>query len=186
MSHALFPETTGNGTVPLGPRGSQATASRSTARRASRSAAAIALAVTLSSGAIVGLAEPAAAVSLLDARSGVVKLTNVKRAVKGCKALKVSKRLTTSAQRHANDMSKKDYFSHTSADGTTWDQRIERAGWKRPAGENIAVGFPSAVGVLKGWMDSPGHKRNILDCNFKYIGVGYAADGGYWVQDFGY
>jgi uncharacterized protein YkwD len=179
MSHAHFPPAPGNSAEPI--RGGAG---------ATRSILALAIALALAFGALVGLARPADAVtistSLLDTRTAVVHLTNLKRAVKGCKPLKVSTRLTTAAQRHANDMSRKDYFSHTSADGTKWYERIEDAGWTRPGGENIAMGFTSATSVLKGWMASPGHKRNILDCHFHYIGVGYASSGKYWVQDFGY
>ncbi len=83
-------------------------------------------------------------------------------------------------------MSEHDYFSHTSRSGRTWDSRITKAGWKYPGGENIARGFSSPAGVVKAWLKSPGHKRNIMDCNFRYIGIGYDSDGDYWVQDFGY
>ena len=136
-----------------------------------------------------GLAAPAAAAtapSLAEKRTAVIKLTNKERAAKGCDPVKVSERLTTAAQRHATDMAAKDYFSHTSLDGRLWWQRIEAVGYKNPAGENIASGFDTAAAVVKGWMDSPGHKRNILDCRFNKIGIGFSADGQYWVQDFGY
>jgi uncharacterized protein YkwD len=142
------------------------------------------LAIALS--LFVGSARPAEAATLYDLRSAVVKLTNVARATKGCKPLKVNYRLTKAAQYHARSMSEKNFFSHTSANGTVWHKRIRNFGYSSPAGENIAYGFLSAAGVLKGWMNSPGHKRNIMDCNFRYIGVGYAANGKYWVQDFGY
>lgn len=147
------------------------------------------LALALALGALTALARPADAATstgLLNLRSAVVELTNVARATKGCKPLRVSVRLTNAAQAHAKDMSKYDYFSHTSRGGRTWDSRIERYGWKYPGGENIARGFSSPTGVVKAWIRSPGHKRNIMDCSFRYIGIGYVADGGYWVQDFGY
>lgn len=146
---------------------------------------AAALAVAMS--VLVGSARPAGATtSLLSLRSSVVHLTNVARAAKGCRPLKVSVRLTNAAQGHATDMSRKHYFSHTSLDGTSWITRIRRAGWTTPGGENIAYGFLSPTGVLKAWMNSPGHRRNLLDCHFHYIGVGYASGGHYWDQDFGY
>jgi uncharacterized protein YkwD len=116
----------------------------------------------------------------------VIDLSNVPRLAKGCPALKKSVRLTKAAQKHAADMAANKYFSHTSRDGRTWVERIAQAGWKKPAGENIASGFTAAASVLTGWMDSAGHRRNILDCSFRYIGVGYAPKGNYWVQDFGY
>jgi uncharacterized protein YkwD len=83
-------------------------------------------------------------------------------------------------------MSATDYFSHSSADGTTWYARIKSFGVKYPGGENIAEGFYSAAAVMAAWLASPGHRANILDCRFRSIGVGQASAGGYWVQDFGY
>ena len=147
------------------------------------------LTITAALAVSAGLAAPAAAAStpsLDEARTAVIKLTNDKRAAKGCAPLKASDRLTTAAQRHAKDMAAKNYFSHTSLDGRQWDQRIRAAGYAKPAGENIAHGFTAPAEVVQGWMNSPGHKRNILDCKFNKIGIGYTAAGDYWVQDFGY
>jgi uncharacterized protein YkwD len=151
------------------------------------------LATGLSATALVGAslfgsASPAAASgpSRAELRAAVVKLTNQMRADKGCKPLRTSERLTKAAQRHANDMAAKNYFSHTSLNGTQWYERIRAAGYHDAAGENIAYGFATPRGVVKAWMKSPGHRRNILDCSFKAIGVGYNGDGKYWVQDFGF
>lgn len=124
--------------------------------------------------------------STADLRASVIELTNTARAVKGCDPLKDKAQLTRAAQAHAADMAATRYFSHTSKNGRSWDDRILAAGWKSPGGENIAFGFDDATRVVKAWMDSPGHRRNILDCTFTSIGVGYSATGGYWVQDFGY
>jgi uncharacterized protein YkwD len=143
------------------------------------------VAVAVTAG-LAGPASAATSTSLAEKRTAVIKLTNKERAAKGCAPLKASNRLTTAAQRHANDMAAKDYFSHNSLDGRQWWQRIEALGYKNPAGENIAYGFDTASSVVKGWMNSPGHKRNILDCKFNKIGIGFTADGKYWVQDFGY
>lgn len=66
------------------------------------------------------------------------------------------------------------------------DRRIRDAGYRRPGGENIAFGQPDAAEVMADWMHSPGHRRNILDCRLRRIGVGHSATGDYWVQDFGY
>jgi uncharacterized protein YkwD len=160
------------------------------ARRSAWGARAAAVGTALAVSAIPSVAAAdsasAATSSTAEVRTAVVKLTNVARVAAGCKELKVSVRLTKAAQGHAKDMAAEDYFSHTSADGRTWDQRIRDADWDKPAGENIAYGFKTSVDVLKGWMKSPGHKRNILNCKFRYIGIGYSADGLYWVQDFGY
>jgi uncharacterized protein YkwD len=143
----------------------------------------------LAAAALLSAAAPAEAAgspSQAELRASVVKLTNKARVAKGCKPLKRSPKLHKAAQRHARDMSAKDYFSHTSANGRAWHTRIRAAGYTKPGGENIAYGFRTPAGVMKGWMNSPGHRRNILDCNFKRIGIGYTADGRYWVQDFGY
>ena len=156
---------------------------KSTAKRIT----AVLAAAAITSGALLGAASPAdAASSTVELRNAVVKLTNSARATKGCKPLKQNSRLTNAAQGHANDMAAKNYFSHTSANGRSWDQRIKKAGWKKPGGENIAYGFDAAGAVVNAWLNSPGHKRNIMDCQFKYIGIGFNADGDYTVQDFGY
>jgi hypothetical protein len=70
--------------------------------------------------------------------------------------------------------------------GRTFDQRIRAAGYPSPGGENIAKGYVSASAVMTGWMNSPGHRANILNCSFTALGVGYDTRGNYWVQNFGY
>jgi uncharacterized protein YkwD len=78
------------------------------------------------------------------------------------------------------------YFSHTSLDGRTFDERIRDAGYTRPAAENIAKGQRSADDVMRAWMNSKGHRANILNCSYAAIGVGLDTRGWYWTQDFGY
>jgi len=119
-------------------------------------------------------------------RTEVNTLTSTARKLAGCRPLVISSRLDRSAQQHASEMAAKDYFSHSSADGTSWIKRIKRAGYKQPGGENIAQGFPTAASVLLAWMNSPDHRANILDCQFRKIGIGWAGPNDYWVQDFGY
>jgi uncharacterized protein YkwD len=138
------------------------------------------------STALVGLPQSHAAATTSVFQTAINTLTTTARLAHGCKPLKLNSKLSKAAQKHANDMSKYDYFSHTSRNGTTWSKRIKKAGYPDPGGENIAMGFPTAVSVVHAWLHSPGHRRNILDCNFKKIGVGFAHDGHYWVQDFGY
>ena len=135
---------------------------------------------------LIGAPQSHAAASTTVFQTAINTLTNTARLAHGCKPLKLSGKLNKAAQKHAKDMSKYDYFSHTSRNGTTWSKRIKKTGYKYPGGENIAVGFPTAVSVVQAWLHSPDHRRNILDCNFRYIGVGYAPTGNYWVQDFGY
>lgn len=133
-----------------------------------------------------------AATSTTTLRTQVNTLTTAARKLAGCAALVVDSHLTKSAQQHATEMSAKNYFSHSSADGTSWITRIKKAGYKNPGGENIARGYPTAAAVEVAWMNSPGHRANILDCQYRKIGVGWAGPGswggpgGYWVEDFGY
>ncbi|WP_433279734.1 CAP domain-containing protein [Pseudonocardia xinjiangensis] len=113
----------------------------------------------------------------------VIAATNAERKSAGCGALVRDARLTTAAQEHASDMASRRYLSHTDKDGDTFDERIRDAGYSSPGGENIARGQRTAAEVVQDWMESAGHRRNIEDCSFRTIGVGYAGD--YWVQDFG-
>jgi uncharacterized protein YkwD len=118
----------------------------------------------------------------------VVRLVNVARAGAGCAALHVDSRLTTAAQLHSQDMAKRNYFSHTSLDGRSpWD-RMRAQGYAYGSGENIAAGYTTPEAVMKGWMNSSGHRANILNCSSKAIGVGVGKGGSYgiyWTQDFG-
>ena len=104
-------------------------------------------------------------------------------------ALTYNTALEQAAQVHATDMATKNYFSHTSQDGRTFDQRITAAGysWTRIA-ENIAAGQSTPESVVAGWLTSAGHCANIMNPALKELGVGYAQGGSYghyWVQDFG-
>lgn len=116
----------------------------------------------------------------------VVTLTNAARQDAGCAPLRVEAGLTASAQGHAQDMAARDYFSHTTPEGVTFDRRIRNAGYARPGAENIAQGSRTAEGVMELWMESPGHRANILNCDLNAIGVGLDQDGFYWVQNFGF
>lgn len=137
-------------------------------------------------------AEPAATPAPSDsaAPSGavaeVLALVNKERAAVGCPALTVNEKLTKAAQAHSEDMAAHSNMSHTGSDGSDPGTRITRAGyqWSTYA-ENVAYGYDTAAKVMEGWMNSPGHKRNILDCNVKEIGIGLAQPGQYWTQDFG-
>lgn len=116
----------------------------------------------------------------------VVALVNSARGKAGCSALTVNAKLTKAAQSHSDDMSGSQAMSHTGSDGSSPGDRITSAGYDwRTYGENVAYGYPTAESVMAGWMSSPGHKANILNCAFKEIGVGLAKDGYYWTQDFG-
>jgi uncharacterized protein YkwD len=116
----------------------------------------------------------------------VIALVNDERAKSGCDPLSEESHLTKAAQDFSDQMSAENFFSHTSPDGTTFDQRIRTAGYPKPGAENIAKGQTSAAQVMDAWMNSEGHRANILNCSLTRIGVGYTAKGSYWVQDFGY
>lgn len=116
----------------------------------------------------------------------VTRLTNVERAKAGCGAVRVDSRLAAAAQAHSRDMVDRDYFSHTSPDGKGPGDRASAAGYQRWSGENIAAGYPTPAAVVQGWMNSPGHKANILNCQSKATGVGYDARRNMWTQMFGF
>ena len=119
----------------------------------------------------------------------VVRLTNVERAANGCSALSANAKLTAAAQLHSEDMAAKNYFSHTSLDGRGPGQRITAQGYAfRSWAENIAAGQQTPASVMGAWMNSAGHKANILNCSLTQIGVGIAKGGSYgiyWTQNFG-
>jgi uncharacterized protein YkwD len=121
--------------------------------------------------------------SVSGVAAAVIEETNQERREAGCGALAPDSRLADAAQSHAADMAENDYFAHESEDGTRFDQRIRAEGHPSPGGENIAKGQTSAGQVVREWMDSAPHRRNILNCAFRTIGVGHSDD--YWVQDFG-
>lgn len=97
--------------------------------------------------------------------------------------------LEVAAEKHAKDMARNHYFSHTSKDGRTMDKRAIAAGYTYDGfksfavGENIAQGQMSITEVMTGWLNSPGHCKNLMNPQFKEVGV--ALYDTYWVQDFG-
>jgi uncharacterized protein YkwD len=116
----------------------------------------------------------------------VVALVNDERAQAGCKPLTEESHLTKAAQDYSDDMSARNFFAHTNPEGVTFDQRIKIAGYSKPGAENIAKGQTSAAQVMDAWMNSEGHRANILNCSLTKIGVGVTTKGWYWTQDFGY
>ncbi len=116
----------------------------------------------------------------------VLALVNQERAAAGCGALSADSRLTTAAQKHSDDMSARGYFSHTTPEGVTFAERIKAAGYPSPGAENIAKGSTTAEQTMRMWMNSDGHRRNILNCSYTELGVGVAKSGWYWTQTFGF
>jgi len=92
--------------------------------------------------------------------------------------------LALAAQGHSEDMFKKNFFSHTGSDGSTLGVRVSRSGYDwQTCGENIAMGHKTEKDVIEGWINSPGHCKNIMNPNFKEMGVFKSGD--YWTQVFG-
>ncbi|WP_055107840.1 CAP domain-containing protein [Paenibacillus ihumii] len=113
----------------------------------------------------------------------VVALVNEERKNAGLKPLVVHTNLSRMAKDKAIDMYKNGYFSHTSPKhGSPFDMMDAYNITYRYAGENIAKGQKTPAEVVSAWMDSPGHKANILNPKYTLIGVGYY--NGHWVQEF--
>ena len=121
----------------------------------------------------------------------LLRLTNLERQKAGLAPLKLSLPLTRAAQLHSTDMARNGYFSHTGQNGSSMADRAKATGYKYSyLGENIAAGKSTAEGTIRQWMNSPGHRANILNRSFTEIGFGYANDQSstykhYWVQVFG-
>ena len=136
-------------------------------------------------------------VQLSSFETDVVDLVNQERANVGLSPLTLNAALSTAALRHSQDMSTNNFFSHTGSDGSSFVERIVRAGYTNmvTGGENIAAGYVSPSAVVSAWMNSTGHRANILNPNYRDIGVGYVYEPNdaypngygyahYWTQDF--
>ncbi|WP_328685459.1 CAP domain-containing protein [Streptomyces sp. NBC_00343] len=134
-------------------------------------------------------ATPLTAGNLARTAAEVVELTNAERARAGLRALAVDPLLAAAAQAHSTDMVARAFYAHTSPDGSQpWDRAAAAGSRRRTIGENIACGQRSAAEVVEGWMNSPGHRANILKPDFTHIGIGFAGGGQtgtYWTQLFG-
>ncbi|MEU9077148.1 CAP domain-containing protein [Kitasatospora sp. NPDC048538] len=117
----------------------------------------------------------------------VVDLVNAERAKAGCGPVTAESRLASAAQSHSDDMANRNYFDHASPEGYHADHRIEAVGYRWSTwGENIARGQQDPAAVMDAWMNSPGHRANILNCAFKQLGVGVRTGSGgpWWTQVF--
>jgi uncharacterized protein YkwD len=122
------------------------------------------------------------------AESEVLRLVNQERSRVGCSPVTADPELARLAEDFSEDMAQRDFFGHTDPDGASpWD-RAAAAGITDLGGENIARGQADARSVMDAWMDSPGHRANILNCDYTTLGVGaHLAEGGpWWTQDFGF
>ncbi|MFF7021918.1 CAP domain-containing protein [Streptomyces klenkii] len=118
----------------------------------------------------------------------LLALVNQERAKAGLRPLRASAQLTRLAQSFSDDMARRGFFSHTDPDGRTpWD-RAAKSGIRNLGGENIARGHPDARAVMDAWMHSAGHRANILNGEYRTLGIGLntSGSGPWWTQDFGY
>ena len=134
-------------------------------------------------GQLLNIPKLDAAVSAYE--SEVIRLVNLQRTQHGLKPLSANWELSRVARYKSQDMVDYRYFSHTSPTYGTPFQMIRSFGLSfRTAGENIAYGQRTPQAVVNAWMNSSGHRANILNAGYTQIGVGYVADGHYWTQMF--
>lgn len=115
----------------------------------------------------------------------VVELTNAERAKQGLAPLTLDTALSKVARAKSQDMKDKNYFDHTSPTYGSPFAMMKSFGISyKSAGENIAMGQTTPEQVVQAWMNSQGHRENIMNSSFTHIGVGYVASGNYWTQMF--
>ena len=118
----------------------------------------------------------------------VLALVNAHRVQAGCVPLVQNGHLQIAAQKHSAEMASLSRFSHRGVNGFNSQQRASAAGYGARVVENIAAGQQGPREVVADWMASPGHRRNILNCNARSTGIGIAEGGRYgvyWTQKFG-
>lgn len=132
-----------------------------------------------------GLTIPTLSKDVASFEEQVIKLTNNKRAENGLPPLKANWELSRVARYKSDDMAKLKYFSHTSPTYGDPGKMIKNFGISyRTMGENIAMGQRTPEEVVNAWMNSAGHRANILNKAFTEIGVGFSQNGYYWTQMF--
>lgn len=115
----------------------------------------------------------------------VAALVNEQRAANGLQPLTLSTELSNAARAKSQDMHDNHYFAHESPTYGSPFEMLKSFGISyRAAGENIAMGYATPEAVMNAWMNSSGHRANILNASYTHIGVGYVADGNYWTQEF--
>jgi uncharacterized protein YkwD len=145
-------------------------------------------------GSAAPLADPLTALSaatLAEMASQVLTLVNAQRSANGLDPLQRASELDRAARSHSEEMAQGDFLGHAGSDGSNPAQRMQAAGYQWYTwAENVAAGYPSAQAVVDAWMNSPGHRTNILSPSFKEIGIALVHRSGtrygyYWTQDFG-
>ncbi|MET7288053.1 CAP domain-containing protein [Streptomyces sp. NPDC005573] len=167
-------------------RSAHATATASPVTPAATAPATTAPAATSAPTATATPSAPQTAATASSTVARIVQLVNAERAKVGCSAVTLNSTLNKVAQAHSADMAAHQNMSHTGSDGSAPGDRLTSAGYAWSTyGENVAYGYATPEEVMAGWMASPGHRANILNCSFKEMGVGLAQPGSYWTQDFG-
>ena len=117
---------------------------------------------------------PRVAPGLTGQENEVIRLVNVERDKAGCGSVSLNTKLRTAMRLHVQELGTHGdlYISHVSDDGRDFSQRAKEQGYDAPGGENVARGQRDAADVMTSWMNSEGHRANILNCDFKAIGVG--------------
>ena len=128
---------------------------------------------------------PSTDTSVENYEKEVIRLVNEIRTQYGLKTLSEDWELSRVARYKSQDMHDRNYFSHTSPTYGSPFQMMKSFGISyRSAGENIAKGQRTPQAVVDAWMNSSGHRANILNSSYTKIGVGYVSDGNYWTQMF--
>lgn len=130
-----------------------------------------------------------------QADQGILELTNQLRVQHGCTPLTLSPALSAAAMEHSTDMATNNFLGHTGSDGSSPGKRLDEVGYTFTlAAENVAAGYTTPQEVVNAWYNetapNDGHRRNILNCDLKEIGIGQASNPNstyhfYWTQDFG-
>jgi uncharacterized protein YkwD len=131
---------------------------------------------------------PAATFNTSAYQKNVLTYVNAHRRANGLAPLTLHWQLTSACQRHANDMGWMNRMTHVGSDGSNGGTRMLRAGFRWMMwGENIAVGYGASSSVVYAWMNSPGHRANILNPRFRYMGLGITFARGtiWWCQNLG-
>jgi uncharacterized protein YkwD len=124
-----------------------------------------------------------------DLEDQLVSLVNQARSQAGCHAVKDDGHLHNSARGHSDDMARKGYVSRTGSDGSSFSDRIRKAGYHDPLGEDVGSGYQTAQQALDAWLATADQKAPLVNCDAKAIGVGvsFAKDGTvYWTADLGH
>jgi uncharacterized protein YkwD len=118
----------------------------------------------------------------------VIKLVNVERKKAGCGSLAGESRLHKAAQKHSDLQAQQNSMSHQLPGEPSMGDRVTAQGYRwGGVAENVAAGYGTPAAVMDGWMNSSGHKANILNCGYKHIGVGVTKSSKgtlYWTQNF--